>query len=222
MKKNGIVLWGLVFIILGIFLALRAFGIFEFNIFFDGFWTLFIIVPCFIDLCSGKNFVGNLIGILIGVFLLLACQGLIDYTILWKLFLPIVLVIVGLSLIFKDGLSKKLKKEMKSLNIKDNREYLATFSSQKLDFANEKFTNCELTAVFGGIKFHLEKSEFQKAYIKANAIFGGVTIFVPRDCLVKVVSTSIFGGVTNKKSNGDSDKVLYIEATCLFGGIEIK
>lgn len=49
MKKTNI-LWGLVFIILGVIFGLNALEITNINIFFSGWWTLFIIVPSFIDL----------------------------------------------------------------------------------------------------------------------------------------------------------------------------
>ena len=48
MKKFGDLLWGLFFIALGLIIGLNAMGITHINIFFSGWWTLFIIVPCFI------------------------------------------------------------------------------------------------------------------------------------------------------------------------------
>ena len=41
---------------------------------------------------------------------------------------------------------------------------------------------------------------------------------------VKVKSNSISGGVDNKKvkNNNDKDYVIYINANCLFGGVDIK
>ena len=38
------------------------------------------------------------------------------------------------------------------------------------------------------------------------------------------MSTPIFGGVENKHENSDDkkSKTLYINATCVFGGVEIK
>ena len=50
MKEMKNVLWGMVLIILGLILGGNALGIFDINLFFDGWWTLFIIVPCFINL----------------------------------------------------------------------------------------------------------------------------------------------------------------------------
>ena len=43
-KLNGIV-WGIVLVAAGVLLGLNAFGITDIDIFFDGWWTLFIIVP---------------------------------------------------------------------------------------------------------------------------------------------------------------------------------
>ena len=60
--------------------------------------------------------------------------------------------------------------------------------------------------------------------IKANAIFGGIDIYVPEGVNVKVNSTSFFGGVENKihKNSPGNQHTIYIHANCLFGGIDIK
>ena len=44
MKKTGKIIWGVAFIAAGIVFALNAFGITHIELFFDGWWTLFIIV----------------------------------------------------------------------------------------------------------------------------------------------------------------------------------
>ena len=62
--------------------------------------------------------------------------------------------------------------------------------------------------------------------IKANAIFGGIDIFVPENVKVRVKSTSIFGGTSNKAKKPDDGAenviTLYVSALSLFGGIDIK
>ncbi|MBQ8473077.1 MAG: hypothetical protein IJ501_06205 [Bacilli bacterium] len=222
--KTSNLIWGIVLVILGFIFGLNALEITNINLFFKGWWTLFIIVPCLIGLYNGKDITGNAIGVIIGLFLLLICQGIVDLTILFKLFIPIVLVVIGLTLIFKDKLNDKLRKEIKSINNKKIIEYYATFSGSDLDFSNKDFYGCELNAVFGGIKCDLRKSKIKdKSKITANAIFGGIDIYVPEDVVVKVVSTSIFGGVSKKnKEDNKGDKVLYIECLSLFGGVDIK
>ena len=65
MKKISNLLWGLIFILVGVVFGLNALGISDINIFFDGWWTLFIIVPCFIGLFNDDDKSGNLIGLII-------------------------------------------------------------------------------------------------------------------------------------------------------------
>ena len=60
--------------------------------------------------------------------------------------------------------------------------------------------------------------------MSASAIFGGIDIFVPGDVNVKITSNSIFGGVSNKTVGyrNEAAPTLYIRATCLFGGVDVK
>ena len=219
-------LWGMVLVVVGVIFGLNALDITNINIFFDGWWTLFIIIPSFIDLFKDKDKTGSLIGILIGICLLLACQGILSFSLIWKLFLPVLLVIFGLSLIFKDVISGKIKNRIKELNKNsDLSEYCATFGEQDLSFSGDDFNGCNLTAVFGGVKCDLRDVNMDKeTIINAIAIFGGIDIFVPDDVVVKVKSFPIFGGVSNNSKNRkhDNKKVIYVNATCLFGGVEIK
>ena len=227
MNRISNILWGFVLIIIGVIFGLNALNIADINIFFDGWWTLFIIVPCFIDLFKNESKTGNIIGLIIGVALLLSCRGILDIGMIFKLIIPFILVCIGLSIIFKDSLNKKVKDKIKTLNKnkKNDKEYTATFGEQKLDFSNEKFEGSELNAIFGGNNCDLRNSTNKEdCVINASAIFGGITIRGPDNVNVKVTSNSIFGGVSDerKKRNNDSKVTLYINATCLFGGVEIK
>ena len=50
MNRISKILWATLLIILGIVVGLNSFNIININIFFNGFWTFFIIIPCIIDL----------------------------------------------------------------------------------------------------------------------------------------------------------------------------
>lgn len=105
MKRINSVLWGIALVAVSAVLALNAFNITNIEIFFDGWWTLFIIVPSFIGLFNDNNKVGNIIGLLIGVFLLLACQNVIDFEILWKLIVPVIIAVIGIKMIFRGAVA---------------------------------------------------------------------------------------------------------------------
>ena len=203
-------------------------GITNINIFFDGWWTLFIIVPCFIGLFKEREKTGNIIGLAIGVIFLLCCQDMIDFETVWKLLVPAILIIIGVSLIFKDAFGSKINEEIKKLNESKTKDggYCATFSGQNIKFDGEKFNGTDLNAVFGGIKCDLRNAIIENdVVINTSSIFGGTEIYIPENVKVKVKSTSIFGGVDEKKQNkieNTDAHTIYINATCLFGGVEIK
>ena len=227
MKKFGNVLWGIVLIIIGLIIGGNALGITSINIFFDGWWTLFIVVPCFIGLFKDNDKMWNLIGLLVGVALLLGCQNIIDFDLIWKLAFPAILVILGLSIIFKDVLGGKVSSEIKKLNEKRNGEnsYCATFAGQNVNFDNEKFTGADLTAVFGGVKCDLRNAIIDSdVVINTSSTFGGIEIYVPSNVKIKIKSMPIFGGVENKaKTKTDENShTIYINGTAVFGGVEIK
>lgn len=227
MKNFRNVLWGLVLIAIGLVWALNETGVTSINVFFDGWWTLFIIVPCFIDLFKAGDKTGNLIGLLIGVALLLSAQGVVDFDIVWRLLVPAILIAIGISMIFKDAIGNKVNSEIKKLNEnkKHNNVYCATFSGQEAKFENEEFEGADLTAVFGGTKCDLKNAIINKdVVINASAIFGGIEIYVPSNVKVKIKSTPIFGGVTNKAECEPKEDAhtIYVNGLALFGGVEIK
>lgn len=227
MKNFKNILWGIVLIILGIIIGGNALGITNINLFFDGWWTLFIIVPCFMGIFKENEKTGNVIGLIIGVALLLACQDIIDFNLIGKLWFPIILVCIGISIIFRDTIGGKVKNEIKKINENKSKqnEYCATFSGQDIKLDGEKFTGADLTAVFGGIECDLRNAIIDTdVVINTSSIFGGIDIFFPENVKVKVKSLSIFGGVSNKKKNNQNVEVhtIYINATCLFGGVDIK
>lgn len=228
MKKSTAILWGIIFIVLGLVFGLNALGITDIDIFFDGWWTLFIIIPCAIGLVNEKEKTGNLIGVIVGVVLLLACQDVLRFDIIRKLILPVILVAIGLSVIFKNVLGSKTRKEIKIIidkNKTEKEEYCSTFSSQNLNFDGQSFSGTGVSAVFGGIKVDLTGAVITgDVVINASAVFGGVDIIVPLEYNVKVESNSIFGGVSTKRSTKpvDGAPTVYVNATCVFGGVDIK
>lgn len=113
MKNTDRVIWGIILVAIGVIFALNAFGITNINVFFNGWWTLFIIIPCFAGLFTERQKTGNLIGLLIGVFLLLCCRGILDFGLLWKLVIPVIIVIIGLKMIFGVSFGNKSRPNLK-------------------------------------------------------------------------------------------------------------
>ncbi len=225
MKKVSSIIWGLVLVAAGVVFALNAFEITNVDVFFDGWWTLFIIIPCTVGLFTEREKMGNIIGILIGVCLLLCSLDVLSYSLLWKLLLPAIVVLIGLKILLKGLFGNKandIMKKMKSEG-KKPRSGTAIFAGNDLNYNGEAFEGAELTAVFGGVTCDLRGAIIEKdCAIQASAVFGGIDIFVPSNVNVKVNSNSMFGGVSNKTSFVPNAPTVYVNATCLFGGMEIK
>lgn len=225
MKKVSTVLWGLVFVAVGTVLAINALGLAEIDLFFDGWWTLFIIVPCTVDLFRSHDRTGNLIGIAVGVVLLLCCQDILSFKTIWKLLVPAVVILIGLRLIFGGLFGGKANKLLHQAGQAGNAPQVgcATFSNCEMNFAGQEFHGAELTAIFGGVQCDLRQAIIEKdCAIKATCIFGGVDIFVPGNVNVKIHSTGIFGGTGNKTQPNPNAPTLYIDSTAIFGGVEVK
>ena len=201
MKNFKSIMWGLVLITLGVIIGLNALNIINVDIFFDGWWTLFIIVPCFIGIFKEKDKLGNIIGLIIGIGLLLWRRDVIEIGMLWKLIVPII-------------------------NKTNDNNYCTVFSGQEVNLSDEKFDGANLTSVFGGIDLDLRNAKINSdTLIDVKCVFGGADILVPDNVKVKISSSSFFGGVDNKKKNIDDQNkkyTLYIKATCVFGGVDIK
>ena len=220
MKNCKNIILGIILIVVGVWFGLYATGVVKVNLLFDGWWTLFIIIPSFLGLFDEDGRTGSLIGLFAGVLLLLSCQDVLNFDIVLKLIVPCVLIVTGLSFIFKGKIKTKNIENVKTVG---GTNYNATFSGQNLDFSKEEFTGTKLDAVFGGIKCDLRNAIINDdVVIEASAIFGGITILVPKDVNVKITSTSIFGGVDGKSKMDKPGKTIYVNATCLFGGVEVK
>lgn len=227
MKRRNQVLWGVILVGIGLLLGLNALGITHINLFFDGWWTLFIIVPCVAGLVSGKDITGNLIGVGIGVFLLLCCQDILDFSMLWKLVFPAIIILFGVKMIFGTRVDRASSEVIKRLQATNGQVPYGTavFSGEKMNFSGEVFQGAELNAVFGGVECDLRNAIIeQDCVIQASAVFGGIDIYVPTNVNIKASSNSIFGGVSNKTANYHDElaPTIYIKCNCMFGGVDIK
>ena len=225
MKKSKKILWGIILVVCGVLFALNALGITNVDVFFQGWWTLFIIVPCAVGLFTNRDKSGNLIGLLIGVLLLLCSQDVLEYEILWKLLAPTIIVIIGLKLIFSGMFCKKGSGCTVTAVSSDGAPTVgcAVFSGSELDCNGKVFEGAKLVAVFGGVECDLRNAIIQQdCAIELAAVFGGIDIIVPSHVNVQTNTVSIFGGVDNYVKPNPGGPTLYIKGACVFGGADIK
>ncbi len=205
MKENRLL--GLIIIAIGIVLLGNVLNIWDVNLFFDGWWTLFIIIPSLYGYLN-KQWLSSTISLLIGVFLLLSANEIIS----WEIILPTILIIVGISFLFKN------KSNVDKINSKS---YTAIFSGSEHKIESV-LSDMNITAIFGGVELNMRGATLEKdIIIDATCLFGGIDILVPENCTVTVNGTPIFGGIENKALQGNGKRIT-INVTCLFAGIDIK
>ena len=234
-NKFSNVLWGLFFILIGLGFAGNVLFDWDFNIFFPGWWTLFIIIPCFISMIQHGFGVGSTIGFIIGVLLLAAYYVELDFNV-WKLVIPAILVYIGLRIIFQNTFHKKPEFFEQNMNTNPSssqgttysggarQEYNAIFSGNRVRIT-DTFYGASLNAVFGSVVLDLRDAQILgNVEISAQAIFGGIDIFVPAGVNVKVNNVPVFGGVSNHvmQLKDPAALTIYLNSTCMFGGIDIK
>ena len=225
MKKKNSILWGIILIAAGTVFALNALNVTNIDMFFDGWWTLFIIVPCAVGLFTEREKTGNIIGLAIGVFLLLCCRDILSFSLLWKLLVPAIIIIVGVKMVFGGLFGNKANEIITQIKQAGGEAKIgcATFSGCDLNFDGEVFEGAELTATFGGVKCDLRNAIIEKdCAIQVSAIFGGIDILVPAGINVKVSSNCLFGGISNETDFCKDAPTIYVSGTCMFGGVEIK
>lgn len=221
-SKTTNIIVGLIFLSLGIILFGNNLKLWNIDLFFKGWWTLFIIVPSVISLFRNGNKISSLVSITIGVLLLLACQNIITWSLIWKLILPIIFVSIGLSFIFehnkKDNFNISLKKK------ENDNNYIAVFSGNDITFDNKEFDGASCVSVFGGIDLDLRDAKIKEdIVIECVSVFGGIDIKTPKNVSIKSNGVPILGGVEDKTiGRGDTSPTIYIEYVCVFGGVEIK
>ena len=229
MKKVSPIIWGIAVIALGVIFGGNALGWFDFNIFFDGWWALFIIIPSAISLITEKEKLSSLGFLAAGVILLLAAQDVFSYDVAWKVILAVFLIMIGLTIIIKSLFHSNKDKEVekKIHELEDDKKMdsqVAVFSGNDRVYNEEVFHGTNLLAVFGGVDVDLRKAKFEKdTVIKAFCLFGGIDIKLPEDVQVQIKSGFIFGGISDdRKSVSTKGKyTIYIDAAGGFGGVSI-
>ncbi len=229
MQKTKSIIWGVALVALGVIFGGNALGWFSIDIFFDGWWTLFIIVPSVISLFTEREKISSLVFLAVGVILLLAAQDVFSWDVAWKVILAVVLVMIGVGVIFKGifrgNNDKEVEKKIREFDENKTMDsQVAIFSGSDRVYNDEEFAGSNLVAVFGGVDLDLRHAKFTKdTVIRAFCLFGGIDVKLPEEMQVKIRSRFIFGGASDeRKSEVDKGKhTIYIDAVGGFGGISI-
>lgn len=227
MKRATSFTLGVFLLIVGVLWLLYLLGVITNSFVFDGWWTLFIIVPSLYGLFTSPRKVPPYLGLGIGVLLLLAAQDVIPYHMVGKLFLAVLIIVIGLSLILG---RRKPTADVDSLTQvsrdgKDIKQIAVSFGEQKLNFDNQLFQGADVNASFGTVQLDLRHATIPAdAVINLDCAFSGITILCPPDINLQISTSNILGGTSDKRapaSNPAAAITLYITGNVVLSGVDI-
>ncbi len=99
-SKSGRIIVGIIFLVAGIAAMGNQLGFWNLDIFFKGWWTLFIIIPFLIDIFEKRATFSNMTGLTVGILLLLTELDFLSWSFIISILTPVALILVGLSLMF--------------------------------------------------------------------------------------------------------------------------
>ncbi|WP_290789869.1 LiaF transmembrane domain-containing protein [Flavihumibacter sp. UBA7668] len=100
----------------------------------------------------------------------------------------------------------------------------SVFGNIRKILISKNFRGGEVSTVFGSAEINLLQADFDNPpKLELNAVFGSIRLIVPSHWQLKMENNAVLGGVEDKRPQHSiySDKIMYLEANAVFGGIQI-
>ena len=114
----------------------------------------------------------------------------------------------------------------KSFSSEDYIDATTVFGGIHKNILSKNFKGGDITIFMGGAELNLSQADIQgTAALDITQIMCGTKIIVPPNWEVRSQVTSVFGNIEDKRQNisaTNPDKVLIIDGSSVFGGIEIR
>lgn len=231
-KLNGHHIVGILIILIGILALLNNFGLVNISLTYllNLLWPLLLVIAGIGFIVNRRDLPSIVAGsllIALGVIFFGRNAGFfeIDMQNFWQVFWPIIIILIGLSLLSK--------------NQPNSTGQLAIMGAVEKNDADWELTSGKYVALMGGVELDISKAAFGEKEINLDlsAIMGGITVIVPEDVAITCQGTAVLGGIdlmgrgtggivgsaTMQSGNLQSaDKIIHFNCLCILGGIEFK
>ncbi len=231
-KISGRYLIGILIIVIGMIALLNNFGLvnISFSYLVSLLWPLLLGIAGINFIVNRRDIPGIVTGsllIALGVVFLGNNAGFwhINMQNFWQGFWPVVIILIGVSLLGK--------------NKSNSSGHLAIMGAVEKNNAGWELESAEYVALMGGIELDIRQATFSDREINLglSVIMGGITVIVPEGVAVTCEGTAVLGGIdlmgrgsgglvgNASMHNGDlqsADKIVHLNCLCILGGIEIK
>lgn len=216
----------------------------NFTIFFPGWGALFLIIPGIWGLIRHPFSWFWILCVLGGTLIILNYLDLYPMKVCVAIVLAIFLILIGIRILLAP-LFRRLRRKRAARFVHEtvsealggadgdgailtgngSGEYGVTFGSRTIDMTGQSFTAATLNCSFGELTFDLRGALVQdNSVIDINNSFGQTNVLLPDDVKVELSRGVSFASVNNRHKNPKDEHapVLYINASCSFGEIDIR
>ena len=224
-KNQGRIFWGLLLMVLGVLFLLDQMGRLDFGDLVGRYWpVIFILIGVSILLSNNFRNVGSAVFfILFGTFFLLIRLRIFERAV-WHYLWPVAIIAAGLWILLKPAFRPD-KKKIPELTA-DDLAINQVFSGAVRKVESQSFRGGKADVVFGSADIDLRGARLAggQATLVLSVVFGGITVFVPRDWQVILQGTPVLGSIESHKAapGGTAAATLNIQGSAVFGSIEVK
>ncbi len=213
----GRLFFGLLIVAVGALLLLDNAGVLDAWEIFSTWWPVIIVLAGILTLAANpRHWPVGLIIIAVGVAFLLSNLDIVD---IGNFIIPAAIILVGLLVMFGRGLGTRTEAG-------DRVNTFNVFSGSEIASHSKQFQGGNISAVFGGAEVDLRDAvPVAGAELDVFTAFGGVELTVPEGWHVATRGLPLFGAIENvtaKEQVPADAPTLAVNATVLFGGLEIK
>lgn len=240
---------GILFILLGIALAGKALGLFNFNIFFNGWWTMFIIIPCALGLSDRGHRTSSMIGLGVGILLLLSSQGVLAWYMFGRILVAFLFIVIGCSIMFRGRRDRDYYRnpDDRSANGPDGNEGNYTYNgntgydsdgngnsyndfngSGSTDYKDNSYGNDGYNGNNYGNQYdsgssynRTNEGSNHGGYNHFSSFLSGRTVQFVDEVFTGAVVTSVLGSIQLDLRNAVFKGNASVETTCILGGVDI-
>lgn len=196
-------------------------------------WKMFLIaLGIYFIAGRQKPEVGIIMIAIGGIFLL---RDYYDFRIrdVWHILWPAIFIIIGISLILRRSMRRGDDRRIGGIDEKKNDadfvDDFAILGGREIIIDSQNFKGGKVSAILGGSVIDMRSATLSDGnnVLDVLAMFGGTSVIVPHDWMVKVEVFSLLGGFSDKRDQTvkvipHPGKSLTIKGFVMFGGGDIK
>lgn len=169
----------------------------------------------------------------LGLYFLLFNLGVITYVLSWRVIWPVLIILLGLTILFDNLLPKRRKwrdcrnhHRASSYTESDGFiRYSCAFSEDHHRVANKQFAGADIDLSFGKSVLDLTQVNhvLPNSLIDAEISFGSLEIFLPRSIHLQISSDKAFGSIrVNGGSDANAPYTILMDGDVSFGSLTIR